>query len=248
MDLASFDLTSSQLLWVLFCALCVGLAKTGLSGLGLLVVPIFAGVFGARASTGVLLPMLIMADVFAVIYYHRHANFKLLVKLAPATIIGVLAAIWVGDAINEEVFGILLASLVVLGLAIMIWNERKISTIPHNWTFASAAGILAGFTTMIGNAAGPIMSVYFLSLNLKKNAFIGTGAWFFLVVNVFKVPFHITVWETIDWHTFTLNIYLFPVIMIGAFIGIKVVKLIPEKPYRIFIIVSSGLAALKLFF
>jgi len=244
----TFDLTTSQLLWVIFCALCVGLAKTGLSGLGLSVVPIFAAVFGARPSTGMLLPMLIAADIFAVIYYHRHANFKLLLRLAPATVLGVLFAIWVGDFINEDTFSLLLATLVVSGLVIMIWNERKSSSIPHNWTFASGAGILGGFTTMIGNAAGPIMSVYFLSLNLKKNAFIGTGAWFFLIVNVFKVPFHITIWETINWQTFTLTIYLFPVILLGAFIGIKVVKLIPEKPYRIFIIVSSGLAALKLFF
>ncbi len=246
--LQQFTLSNTQWIWVIFCALCIGLAKTGLSGLGLLVVPVLASVFGARASTGILLPMLIMADVFAVYYYHRHADFKLLVRLAPATITGILIAIWVGDHVNDQTFGVIMAIIIILGLFIMIWNERKSSRIPHNWYFASVAGILGGFTTMIGNAAGPVIAIYFLSLGLNKNKFIGTAAWFFLLVNLFKVPFHISVWETISTDTFIFNLTFLPVIMIGAFIGIKVVKLIPEKPYRIFIIASSALAALKLFF
>lgn len=101
---------------------------------------------------------------------------------------------------------------------------------------------------MIGNAAGPVMSIYFLSMMLPKNSFIGTGAWFFLIINLFKIPFHITIWKTIDLNSFTLDLAMFPAIMIGAFLGIKVVKIIPEKPYRIFIIVTTALAALKLFF
>ena len=248
--LLPFDLSTSQWIWVIFCALCVGMAKTGLGGLGMLIVPILASVFGPRASTGILLPMLIMADVFAVSYYHQHADLKLLLKLAPATIAGVLFAIWVGDLVSDQTFGTIMAIIIIAGIGIMIWFELKKSKdiIPHNWAFASTAGFLGGFSTMIGNAAGPVMSIYFLSLNLKKNSFIGTGAWFFFLVNLFKVPFHITVWETITWQTFGFNLALFPAILIGVFIGIKVVKLIPEKPYRIFIIVSTVLAAVKLFF
>ena len=101
---------------------------------------------------------------------------------------------------------------------------------------------------MIGNAAGPVMSIYFLSMMLPKNSFIGTGAWFFLIINLFKIPFHVMVWETIDMDTFVLDLAMLPVIMVGAFLGFRLVKYIPEKPYRIFIIVTTGLAALKLFF
>ena len=101
---------------------------------------------------------------------------------------------------------------------------------------------------MIGNAAGPVMSIYFLSMMLPKNKFIGTGAWFFLIINLFKIPFHVLVWETIDLKTFTLDLAMFPVIMLGAFLGFKLVKYIPEKPYRIFIIVTTALAAIKLFY
>ncbi len=247
--LIPFDLSTTQWIWFTFCALSIGMAKTGLAGMGMLVVPILASIFGPRASTGILLPMLIMADVFAVSYYHRHANMKLLIKLAPATIAGVLFAIRIGDLVNDAQFGIILAVIIISGLIIMVWNERRKSdAIPHNWYFASGTGLLGGFTTMIGNSAGPIMSVYFLSLGLKKNNFIGTGAWFFLLVNLFKVPFHITIWKTIDLDTLLLNLTILPVIIVGAFLGIKLVKLIPEKPYRVFIIVGSALAAIKLFF
>lgn len=232
----------------MICALFVGMAKTGLGGLGMLVVPIMAGIFGPKESTGVVLPMLIFADVGAVLYYHQHADLRLLIKLAPATIAGVIVAIFVGDIINSEQFGILLAAIILIGLTIMIWRElAKSDAIPHSWTFSSFTGLLGGFTTMIANAAGPVISIYFLSLNLKKNSFIGTGAWFFLLVNLFKVPFHITVWKTIYLDSFLFNLFAIPSIAMGAIIGIRIVKVIPEKPYRIIVIASAGLAAIKLF-
>ena len=100
---------------------------------------------------------------------------------------------------------------------------------------------------MIGNAAGPIMSIYFLSMGLNKNKFIGTAAWFFLFVNLFKVPFHIFIWNTIDLEIFLFDLSLFPLILIGAIIGVWIVKKIPEKPYKIFVIVSVVLSTFNLF-
>ena len=226
------------------------MAKTGIAGVGMLIVPILATIFGGRSSAGILLPMLSMADVFAVSYYHRHAEWKYVLKLLPSTVVGVLVGLFVGNIVNDQQFKHMMAVIILVGLVIMIWRERKNSTtaIPHNWLFSSIAGLLGGFSTMIGNAAGPVMSIYFLSMMLPKNSFIGTGAWFFLIINLFKIPFHITVWETINLDTFTLDLAMFPAIMIGAFIGFKLVKYIPEKPYRIFIIVTTALAAIKLFY
>lgn len=244
----SFELTTTQWLWVGFCALAIGMAKTGLGGAGMLVVPIMASIFGAKESTGYVLILLIMADFFGVGYYHRHAEVRQLVKLIPSTVAGVLVAIWVGDSLNAEQFQLLLAIVILLGIAITIINFSKKDLIPKNMVFASVAGFLGGFTTMIGNAAGPIMSIYFLSMGFDKNKFIGTAAWFFLAVNLFKVPFHIFVWETITVRNFLFDITLFPLILMGALFGVWVVKKIPERPYRIFIIVSVTLAALKLFF
>lgn len=233
--------------WLLLSALFIGMAKTGLGGLGMLVVPIMAAVFGAKASTGIVLPMLIMADLFGVGYYHRHADTRQLLRLVPSTVLGVLVAIWVGDIIDPQQFRMLLAVIILAGSAVMIFNFRNPNFIKPNRLTATAAGFLGGFTTMIGNAAGPVMSVYFLAMGFQKNKFIGTAAWFFLLVNLFKVPFHIWVWETISWETFKLNLSIIPAIVIGALLGFRITRLIPEGPYRLFIIVGILLAAVKLF-
>ena len=247
--LQSFQLDADQWFWVILCALFVGMAKTGVAGIGMLIVPILATIFGGKSSAGILLPMLSMADVFAVSYYHRHAEWKYILKLLPATVAGVLIGVIVGNEVNDQQFKHMMAIIILVGLVIMIWRERtKAEAIPHNWIFSSIAGLLGGFSTMIGNAAGAIMSIYFLSMMLPKNSFIGTGAWFFLIINLFKIPFHVFNWGTIDMNTFTLDLAMLPAIMIGAFLGVKIVRYIPEKPYRIFIIVTTALAAIKLFF
>ena len=90
------------------------------------------------------------------------------------------------------------------------------------------------------------MSIYFLAMGLEKNRFIGTGAWFFLLVNLFKLPFHIFIWETIDTKTFLLDLTLIPTIVIGAFMGVWIVKKIPDKPYRLIVIVSVVIAAIQM--
>lgn len=248
--LETFELSTDQWYWIILCALFVGMAKTGIAGIGMLIVPILASMFGGKPSAGILLPMLSMADVFAVAYYHRHAEWKYILKLLPSTVVGVLVGLYVGNVVNDDQFKLIMAIVIFVGLAIMIWRERKKNqiAIPNNWWFASFAGLLGGFSTMIGNAAGPVMAIYLLSMMLPKNSFIGTGAWFFLIINLFKIPFHIAVWKTIDMNTITLNLAMLPAIMIGAYIGVKVVNYIPEKPYRIFIIATAALAALKLFF
>ena len=100
---------------------------------------------------------------------------------------------------------------------------------------------------MIGNAAGPVMALYLLSMRLPKNQFIGTAAWFFFIINLIKVPFHVAIWETITWSSFLFDILMIPAVAIGAFLGIWLVKFFPERAYRIFIIATTLLAAILLF-
>tara|TARA_B100000953_G_scaffold18384_1_gene15635 strand:- start:562 stop:1251 length:690 start_codon:yes stop_codon:yes gene_type:complete len=225
------------------CAIGIGMAKTGLGGLGMIVVPVMANIFGAKSSTGILLLLLIMADFFGVRYYHMHADMRQLVKLIPSTIIGIVTGVFVGDQISDEYFQLLLVIVIISGVLMTVIKveikERKI--------FSIIVGFLGGFVTMIGNAAGPIMSIYFLSMGFNKNKFIGTAAWFFLFVNLFKVPFHIFIWNTIDLEIFLFDLSLFPLILIGAIIGVWIVKKIPEKPYKIFVIVSVVLSTFNLF-
>lgn len=231
-------------------ALFVGMSKTGVYGLGMLAAPLLAGIFGGRVSAGLLLPMLSMADIFAVIYYNRHASWPHLWKLFPFAALGVIIAIWVGAVINDSTFKIIMAVFILGGIPVMIWRERVKTRkpLPGNWWTGSFFGITGGFSTMIGNAAGPIMSLYLLAMQLPKNVLIGTGAWFFLVINLFKIPFHIFIWETVTLRTFSINLMMLPAILLGGFLGIRLIRIIPEKPFRWLIIIMTVLASLRLFF
>ncbi len=244
------SLSISDAVLIVITAILVGMGKTGLQGSGLVVVPLLAVVFGGRNSSGLLLPMLVIADLFAVYYYNRHAVWKYIWRLVPSTILGIFIGIYVGEVIDDDTFKVIMAVIVLLSLGIMIWRESNHSKheIPESWWFAGLLGLAGGFATMIGNAAGPVMAVYFLSMRLPKNIYIGTGAWFFLLMNLFKVPFHVFVWKSISIQTFSLNLIMIPFILLGAYIGIIVVKKIPEKPYRIFIIVVTAIVAVRLFF
>lgn len=225
------------------CAMGIGMAKTGLGGLGMVVVPVMANIFGAKSSTGILLILLILADFFGVRYYHMHADIRQLVKLIPSTIFGILTGVLIGDILSDVDFQFLLGAVIISGALIMVIKVD----IKENNLFSIAVGFLGGFITMIGNAAGPIMSIYFLSMGFDKNKFIGTAAWFFLFVNLLKVPMHVFIWKTIDLNILLFDLSLFPFILVGAVTGVWIVKKIPERPYKIFVIVSVILSTFNLF-
>lgn len=221
------------------------MAKTGVSGTAMLSVPILALIFGGKVSSGLMLPMMIMADLFAVKYYHRHANWNHLAKLFPSAAVGVVIATFIGNNIDDELFKIIMGGIIFFSLVIMIWMETaNKGKIPDYLWFAILIGTLGGITTMIGNLAGPIMALYLLSMRLPKNEFIGTAAWFFLVINVFKVPFHVYSWETITLNSFSLNLTALPFIALGALCGFKIVQRISDKNYRWFIIAMTAVAAI----
>jgi uncharacterized protein len=241
-------------MWVLaiVCAIMIGMAKTGVTALGTLVVPLMAFIFGGMPSSGLVLPMLVMADLFGVVYYHRNAQWKAVFRVLPWAFIGIFAGLITGKSISPVQFKQLIGILVIVSLLVMIWLEVKKSgngdRIPHKVWFAIPFGIMGGFSTMIGNAAGPIMSVYVLSMNFEKNSFIGTTAWYFFIVNVCKMPLQIWGWHNITLKTLSFNLILLPAIALGAFAGIRIVQLIPESGYRWFIVVATFISAIALFF
>lgn len=247
--LESYNLTGLQWLAIGFAVFLLGLSKSGIKGIGIIIVVILAFVFGEKASTGVLLPMLICADVFAVIYYNRHAQWHYIKKLIPWMIIGVLVGVWVGNDISELLFKRLMAIIIIGSVLIMFYTERKkTNNIPTNKLFSSGTGFLAGFTTMIGNLAGPISNIYFLAMRFPKNEFIGTAAWLFFIINVFKLPFHIFIWKTITTKTLVLNFVLIPAVIIGFFVGVRIVKLISNMNYRRFILIVTAIGGVILLF
>ena len=227
----------------------VGMAKTGIHGAGMVAVPLLAIGFGGRTSSGIMLPILILGDLMAVYHYHRYAQWKCLNRVLPFAFLGVLLGAYVGIFIDDVVFRQVMAIIIFLSTGIMIFNERYQSQmILQNWLLIASLGIAAGFTTMVGNLAGSVIAVYLLSLNLLKNQFIGTAAWFFLIINLAKVPFHVYSWETITWSSLFLDSLVLPFIASGSFLGAQIVKRIPEQIYRRFIIFMTILAALIMMF
>ncbi len=242
------DIDTGQFVLFLLVALFIGMSKTGVSGLGLAVVPLLAIAFGARESTGLMIPLLIIADIYAVIYYHRMAEWKHIIRLMPWAMIGTLGGVLAGNYISAAGFRMMLSILVFGGLAIMVVRDlmKKSESIPENRWFAATIGILGGFSSMVGNAAGPVFAVYLLAMRLPKNSFIGTGAWFFFIINLFKLPFHIWVWKTVTPASFGLDLLALPLIIAGAWMGIRIVRLFSEKVYRIFVVSMTFLSALLL--
>jgi len=247
--LASYNLSVLQWVSILVAVFLLGMSKAGIKGMGILIVVILAFVFGEKASTGILLPMLIIADIFAVIYYNRHAQWKYIKKLLPWMIVGVLIGVWVGNDISETIFKKMMSIIIIVSVLILFYFEkRKSSKVPENIVFSSTTGFLAGFATMIGNLAGPISNIYFLAIKLPKNEFIGTAAWLFFIINIFKLPFHFFIWKTVTKETLVLNSVLIPAAITGFFIGVLLVKRISNLNYRRFILFVTTIGALVLLF
>ncbi|MCX6228761.1 MAG: sulfite exporter TauE/SafE family protein [Bacteroidia bacterium] len=247
--ITSINLTALNWGLIVACALLVGMSKTGVPGVSMIVVPTLALIFGGKQSTGVLLPILIMADVFGVIYYHRHAQWKHLLRALPWALAGLFLALWVGNQVNDEQFKRLIAIVVFVSVGLMLWKDYGIKRdyTPDHWSFAAFLGIMGGFATMIGNVAGPIFAIYLLAMHLNKQSYIGTTAWFFFIVNVSKFPLQAFVWKNITLDTLTIDLIVLPAIALGAWLGVLVVDKISDANYKRLVVVITVFSAFLIF-
>ncbi len=251
-DLGSFDLSLTQWAVLALSACVVGVYNTGIPGLSILPVPLMALLLPAKASVGVLLPMLIFADIFAAGYYRRHAQWVHILRLMPSTMLGIIAGYLAMGKVTDSQLKPVIGVIVLSMLAVRVVNDHlkkpqdKIEP-SCGLFFAVFLGFFIGVTSMMANAAGPIMIIYLLAAGLPKTQFVGTGAWFFFIVNWAKVPFSATL-DLITAESLKLNVCLFPVIFIGALTGIVLLKHIPQKLFRIIVLALAAAAAVKLLF
>ena len=233
---------------IFLASFIIGLSKAGLKGIEMMNVTIMAIVFGGKASTGIVLPLLCAADILAVIYYNRHAEWKHFWKLVPWMFVGILVGVYVGKDLDEIIFRRIMAVIIILTIAIVIALEiRKNVRMPENKLFAVSMGLVSGFTTMLGNLAGAFSNLYFLAMRMPKNNFIGTAAWVFLVVNLFKLPFQVFYWKNITTSTLKTDLMLLPALIVGFWIGVKIVSRIREESYRKIVIVLTLIGAVFIF-
>jgi uncharacterized protein len=246
------SLTGGQ--WVLIClaAFLIGVSKTGIAGLGILAIAIFASVLPARESVGAVLIALIAGDMVAVLSYRHDATWHHLWRLFPwaglGVVIGALALGRIPDAgVRRMIGGILLALIVFYLLRQYTSRNGDSELIPftrHPWLIA-VTGIAAGFTTMVANASGPIMVLYLLALRLPKVAFIGTAAWFFFFLNLFKVPFSAGL-GLINTNSLAVGLRLAPFAMAGAFLGKPLLRHVNQKLFEQLALVLTLVAAIRL--
>ena len=226
-------------------AFLVGISKAGLKGIAIIIVTTMAYLFEAKTSTAIVLGMFISGDILAVNYYKRDVNWRLLFRLMPFMVIGVLIGASVGKNLDEATFKTGMAFIILVSVFMMFWLEyRKSTYIPDNLPFAGVMGLAAGFTTMIGNLAGAFSNLFFIAMKSPKNEFIGTAAWLFFLINIFKVPIHVFSWETMNWETLKFNLILFPVIFIGFVVGVKGISYVKDDQYRKLILVLTAAGAI----
>jgi uncharacterized protein len=254
-------LTEWQILWGVLGALCVGLSKGGISGLGIVAAPLFALVFPPMESTGLVLVILICADFVSVSLFRRHAAWGHIIRLFPFAAAGVAMGYFVckwllaqpDHAHSQKLFGHLMGVILIALVALQMWRKHKTKDdaekaaelVPQNWWVIASFGVMAGFTTMLANAAGPVMILYLLAMRLPKLEFIGTSAWYFLVLNLFKVPFSYDL-GLINVQSLKVDALFAPIAMLSVVAGRWLLKFINQELFEQLAIGFTVLAGLKL--
>ncbi len=244
------DLTLWQWALLVLGGFLIGISKTGITGLGTFAVAIFSLSLPTRDAVGAVLPVLITADIVAVTVYRRHAVWSHLLRLFPWAAVGVLIGYVALGRINDRQVTILVGGI-LLSLVVLQWWRRQSgpSSVagdpPHNRWFSAGVGVLAGFTTMVANAAGPIMVLYLLAMRLPKLAFVGTTAWYFMLLNLFKVTFSLGL-GLITPASLALDLRLAPAAILGALSGRVLIRHIDQTLFENLALGFTFLAALKL--
>lgn len=235
--------------WALLAlaALIAGLGKTAIPGSATVSVVLLASILPARTSTAAMLLLFIVGDVFALITYRRHANWPTLLRLAPAVVAGLIAGFlflaWSDDAVVRRTIAVILLAMI----AITLWRRWRSRSAATGRIVAAGYGTLAGFTTMVANAGGPVMSMYFLATRTPIKVFLGTSAWFFAIVNLVKVPF-LAGLGLYTPSVLLMDLVLAPMVVIGALIGIRLAKRMPQQLFDRLVIVLTVLGAVYLLF
>ena len=238
-----------QIVILCICALLIGVNKTALPGIGILPVVLLADTFDSRLSTGMQLLMLAWADIMAVIYFRRSADWRIILRLLPWSLLGLGIGWWVLGYIPPENNAAmkLLIGWIVIGLLVLNFVRKRLDPekIPSGIVPSAFYGSLMGSTTMLANAAGPVSAIYLLSMKLPKEQYMGSGAWLFLIVNWIKVPMF---WYQgrITREVLLADLWMIPLLVAGGFLGIVLFKRLPQKLFENIVMVLVVVAAVKM--
>lgn len=245
----SHELTFLDYTVLSIVAFFFGWSKAGIKGLGIFLVTLMALSFGSKNSTGIVMPLLMVGDVFAIIYYRKYVLWKYILILLPSILVGILLGVWIGKNMPEAYFKRVMSVIIISSVGVMYyWEKRRDIHIPQSKLFGYGMGLMAGFTTMIGNLAGAFSNIYFLAMRLPKNNFIGTAAYLYFIINLVKFPFHLFYWQTITAETLMLNLKVIPFQILGLITGVFLVRKIQDEMFRKIILILTAAGALFILF
>ncbi len=242
--------SGTQIVVLILSAILIGINKTGMPGIGTLPVVMLVASFEPRLSTGLQLMMLGAADIMAVTYYRKHANWRMVLRLMPWALtgigIGVLVLKGLNDNMLRQVIGGIILSMVVINY---LRNRylKDADKVPNHWAFTAFFGLLAGTTTQIANAAGPVMAIYLLAMRLPKKEYMGVCAWYFLILNWLKIPIFVLEGR-ITMAALRADLAMLPMLFIGGILGILLINKINQKAFEIVIQILVVVTAFYLLF
>jgi uncharacterized membrane protein YfcA len=228
----------------------VGIAKAGITGLSILSVALFTHVFpSSKQASGLVLPLLIFGDIVAVLSYRSHTQWRYVWKLMPWTAAGVVLGYFALGHISDRAARIMIGLIIVSLCALGYWRRYRVQTRETtgtwHWALAAALGVLAGFITLVANAAGPLMAIYLVAMRLPKMQFMGTAAVFFMALNLFKVPFMVKL-GLITPQSFEFNLILAPAVLLGALAGRWLLMRINQQLFERLVLGLSAVAGVLL--
>lgn len=208
-----------------------GISKGGFgSGAAFVAAPILALVVPPAVAVGLILPLLMLIDVFTLKPYWgqwpKRESLLLILGGLPGVVLGAL--FW--RSADPDVLRFMIGAIAV-AFVLFVWARSRgwvpAPEKPAGTTFGLVAGIGAGFTSFISHAGGPPAAIYLLSRGLSKTAYQATTVVVFWVINAAKaVPYAFLGMFTVE--TLTVGLTLAPAALIGAWIGVKAHRAIPE--------------------
>lgn len=243
-----FDSSWGAIALALVGAFCLGVSKTGFPGLALVNILIIAECFGAKASVGIILPLLILCDLIVYPLFRKYASWRKVLPFVPWTLIGLAIGYLLLRSIDENTARKVIGAIILIMLALQLFREYRksfLASLPDSRAFLGFSGVAIGISTMVANAAGPVYSIYALVHKLNKEDFLGIGARFFLLMNVIKVPM-LSQLSLINEESLKLNLLLIPGIAAGILVGKKLIHLVPQRIFEWLLYVFSLIAGLRL--
>ena len=251
MESTLFGLTGIQFLFLALYGLFMGFERAGIRTINMPVIPFVISALGPMQAMGYMLPMVLISDIFSITYYKRSADWNILKRSFPGAILGIILGAAIGKHLSVPAFKCIVGVIIIISLCFILYNDLKKKHIENpkaTLILGLSFAFFTGLASMLGASGGPVILTFLLLLNLPKDKLIGTSSYFFFMVNICKLPMYFFVWHNISMTSFLADLTLIPVLALGIFLGLLIVKHFTTKFYRIFIIIISFLSAVRLFF